>query len=162
MEVSSTFWLPDITDWWRQQEEMHSKYIDLSNVARDIISIIPHGVGVEARFSLVWDVIGWRPSKTTGETLCEKVVVRQFGRANNGLLAGDDSVLESSSSDNDMEMKKEVEEKKLHWMAKVHDILERWQGTQNLCATQKESRTQNKQMTAIGYISDTEEIVKAS
>jgi len=25
MEISSTFWLPDITDWWRQQEETHSK-----------------------------------------------------------------------------------------------------------------------------------------
>ena len=22
MEISSTFWSPDITDWWRQQEEM--------------------------------------------------------------------------------------------------------------------------------------------
>ena len=25
MEFSSTFWIPDITDWWRQQDEMHSK-----------------------------------------------------------------------------------------------------------------------------------------
>jgi len=23
MEISSTFWLPDITDWWRQLEETH-------------------------------------------------------------------------------------------------------------------------------------------
>jgi len=37
-----------------------------------------------------------------------------------------------------------------------------WQGSQILCATEKESCAQNKQMTAIGYISDTEEIVKAS
>jgi len=36
-----------------------------------------------------------------------------------------------------------------------------WQGSQNLGATQKESRAQNKQMTAVGYISDTEEILKA-
>jgi len=35
-------------------------------------------------------------------------------------------------------------------------------GSQNLCATQKEYRAQNKQMTAVGYISDTEEIIKAS
>jgi hypothetical protein len=61
-----------------------------------------------------------------------------------------------------MEMKREVEEKKLHRMAKFHDFLEMWQGCQTLQATQKESRTQNKQMTAVGYISDTEEIVKAS
>jgi hypothetical protein len=47
-------------------------------------------------------------------------------------------------------------------MAKVHYFLEKWQGSQNLHATQKESRTQNKQMTAVGYISNTEEIVKAS
>jgi len=52
MEISSTLWIPDITDWWRQQEEPHSKYPDLSNVVRDIFSIIPHGVGVEASFSL--------------------------------------------------------------------------------------------------------------
>jgi len=59
-------------------------------------------------------------------------------------------------------MKKEVEERKLHRMAKVHDFLQMWQGSQNLGATQMESRAQNKQMTAVGYISNTEEIVKAS
>jgi len=47
-------------------------------------------------------------------------------------------------------------------MAKVHDFLVMWQGSHNLCAIQKESRTQNKHMTAVGYISDTEEIVTAS
>jgi len=52
MEISRIFWIPDIAEWWRQQEETHSKYADLSNVARDIFSIIPHGVGVEASFSL--------------------------------------------------------------------------------------------------------------
>jgi len=162
MEIGSTFWLPDITDWWRQQEEKHSKYTDLSNVARDIFSIIPQRVGVEASFSLVRDVIGWRQPKTTGETLCEKVVVRQFARANNGLLAGDNPVLDPSSTDNDMQMKRKAEEKKLHRMAKVYGFLEMWQGSQTLRATQKKSHTQNKQMTARGYISDTEEIVKAS
>ena len=162
MEISSTLWLPDITDWWRQQEETHSKYADLTNVARDIFSIISHGVGVEASSSLGRDVIGWRQSKTTGETLREKVVVRQFAPANNGLLVGDDPILDPSRTDNDMEMKREAEEKKLHRMAKVHDVLEMWKGSHPLRATQKESRAQNKQMTAVGYISDTEEIVKAS
>jgi hypothetical protein len=162
MEISRTFWLPDITDWWRQPEETHSKYADLPNVARDIFSIIPHGVGVEASFSLGRDVIAWRQSKTTGETVSGKVVVRQFARANSGLLAGDDPVLDPDSTDNDMEMKRKTEEKKLHRMAKVHDFLEMWQGSQTLRATQNESRAQNKQMTAVGYISDTEEIVKAS
>jgi len=161
MEISSTFWLPDITDWWRQRDETHSKYADLSNAARDIFSIIPHGVGVKASFSLGQDVIGWRLSNTTGETLCEKVVVRLFAQANNGLLAGDDPILHPTITDNNMEMKREAEEKKLHRMAKVHDLLEMWQGSQSLRATQKESRAQNKQMTAVEYISDTEELVKA-
>jgi hypothetical protein len=77
-------------------------------------------------------VIGWRKSKTTGETLREKVVVRQFAQANSGLLAGDNPVLDPDSTDNDMEMKREGEEKKLHRMAKVHDFLEMWQGSQTL------------------------------
>jgi len=59
MEICSTFWLPDITDWWRQQEEMHSKYANVSNEVRDIFSLISHGVGFEASFSLGRDVIGW-------------------------------------------------------------------------------------------------------
>jgi hypothetical protein len=46
MEISSTFWIPDITDWWQQQVETQFKYADLSNVSHDIFSIIPHGVGV--------------------------------------------------------------------------------------------------------------------
>jgi len=148
MEISSTFWIPDITDWWRQQVETNSKYADLSNVARDIFSIIPHGVGVEASISLGRDVIGWRQSKTTGETLREKVIVREFARANTGILAGTDPALDTMNAENDSEMKKEVEESNLHRMAKVHDFLEMWQASQNLRATQKESSTQNKQMTA--------------
>jgi len=117
---------------------------------------------VEASFPLGRDVIGWRQSKTTGETLREKVVVRQFARANNRILAGTDPELDTTNTENDSEMKKEAEERKLHRMAKVHNFLEMWQGSQNLRATQKESRAQNKQITVVGYISDTEEIVKAS
>jgi len=162
MEISSTFWLLDITDWWRQEEETHSKYADLANVAHDILFIIPHGVGVEASISLGQDVLGWRQSNTTGETLRENLVVRQYAPANSGLLAGDDPVLDPNSTENDMELKREAEEKKSHRMAKVHDVLEMWQGSQTVRATQKECRAQNKQMTAVGYISDTEEIVKAS
>jgi len=149
MEIRSTFWIPDITDCWRQQEETHSKYPDLSNVARDIFSIIPHGVGVEACISLGRDVIGCRQSTATSETFREKLVVRQFARANNGILAGTDSELDTTNTENDSEMKKEVAERKLHRMAKVHDFVEMWQGSQNSRATQKESRAQHKQMTAV-------------
>jgi hypothetical protein len=59
-------------------------------------------------------------------------------------------------------MKKEEKDRILHRVAKVHNSLEMWQGSQNLHATQKEPCIQNKQMTAIGYISDTKEILKAS
>ena len=131
-------------------------------MARNIFSIIPHDVGVEGSFSLGRDLIGWRQSKTTGKTFCEKVIVRQFAQANNRILAGTDQELDDVNTESHSEMKKEVEETKLHRMAKVHDLLEMTQGSQNLHATQKESRTQDKQMTAMGFISDTEEIVKAS
>jgi len=60
MEISCTFWLLHITDWWRQQDETHSKYADLSNMAHDIFSIIVHCVGVAASVSVRRDVIGWR------------------------------------------------------------------------------------------------------
>ena len=53
-------------------------------------------------------------------------------------------------------MKKDAKERKLHRMAKVHNFLEMLKGSQNLRATQKESRVQNKQMTTVAYILDTE------
>jgi len=139
MEISSTFWIPDITDWWRQQEETHPKYADLPNVACDVFSSIPHGVGVEASYSLGREFVDWRQSKTTGETLRQEVVVRQFAGANNGILASTDPELDTTNTENESEMKKEAEECKLHRMSKVHDFLEMWQGSQNLCAIQKES-----------------------
>jgi len=77
-------------------------------------------------------------------------------------LAGTDPELDTTNTENDSEIKTGAEERKLHRMAKVHDFLEMWQGSENLRATQKESRAQNKKMTAAGYISYTEEIVKAS
>jgi hypothetical protein len=72
MEISTTFWLPDITDCWPQQWDTHSKYADLSNVAHDIFSIIPHSVRMGDSFSTGLDVIGWRQSKTTGKPLLRK------------------------------------------------------------------------------------------
>ena len=104
----------------------------------------------------------WTHYESRGETLHEEVIARQFARANNGILAGSDPELDTMNTENDLEKKKEVEERKLHRMAKVHDFLESWQGSENLHATQKESRAQNTQMTTGGYILHTEEIVKAS
>jgi len=94
MQNGSTSLFLDITNWWRQQEQIQSKYPDLSNVAHDILSIEPHGVGVEASISIRQDVISWGLSKTTSQTLREKVVVRQYARTNNVLFAGNSIYLE--------------------------------------------------------------------
>jgi len=56
----------------------------------------------------------------------------------------------------------EPEESELHMMAQVHCLWELWHGSQNLCATQKESHGQNMQMTAVRYILDTAMMVNAS
>jgi hypothetical protein len=117
---------------------------------------------VEASCSLGRDDIGWRQSQTTGETLCEKVIVWEFALATNGILACADQEMDTTNTENDLQRKQHVEQKQLHRMAKVHHLLEMWQGSQNLCATQKESRAQNKKITAVGFISDAEEIVTAS
>jgi hypothetical protein len=82
-------------------------------------------------------------------------LVTQFTGANNGNFAGTDPEMDTTNTENDSEMKKEAEERTLHRMAKVHNYLEMWQGSQNLHATQKESRISNQQMTTVGYISDT-------
>ena len=60
MDISSTYWIADISNWWRQQNKTRSQYPDLSTVAWDIFSIMSHGVGVVVRFSLGPDVIGQR------------------------------------------------------------------------------------------------------
>lgn len=60
------------------------------------------------------------------------------------------------------EMNRFVEERQLYRMAKVYDCLEMKQGSQNLYATQTKSCAHNQQMTAIGHLSDTEEIIESS
>jgi len=108
---------------------------------------------------------GWywlQAVKNHRQDASQKSRCKAVSSTNNGILAGDDLALDTMNTENDSEMKKEAEERKLHRMAKVHNFLEMWQGSQNQCATKKESRAQNKLMTAVGYISDTEEIVKAS
>jgi hypothetical protein len=76
-------------------------------------------------------------------------------------LTGTNPELDTTNIENDTGMMKEAEERKLHRMPKVHDLLERWQSSQILCTTQKESRAQPNQMTGVRYIVDTQEIVEA-
>jgi len=65
-------------------------------------------------------------------------------------------------TEHDFDMKREAEESTLHRVAKVDNYLMIWQGSNNLCDTQMESCIQIRQMTAVGYISDTKEIVISS
>jgi hypothetical protein len=46
-------------------------------------------------------------------------------------------------------------------MDKVHAFLEMWQGSYNLHTIQKESHAQNKQKTAVGFMSDPKHMVNA-
>lgn len=110
MAISSTFSLLDISDWWGQQEERHMMYPNLPNVACNIFSIIPHGVGVEARFSLGCDGVSKRQSKTTCKTPRQKVMVRLFPQANNRMLACDDPALDTMNTEYHSEVKREGEE----------------------------------------------------
>jgi len=78
------------------------------------------------------------------------------------MLVGDNPALNTTNTENNLEIKKEAKEGISHVMVKVHTFLEMWQGSQDIRCTQKESHAQNKYMPAIGYISDPEGIVKAS
>jgi len=66
------------------------------------------------QLSLGRDGIGARQSKSTGETLRKIVVIRQLAQANHRILACDDPALDLTNTENNSEMKKEVEESKLH------------------------------------------------
>jgi len=44
MGISGRFTIPHISDWWGQQEETHSHYADLCNMAHDIFPFIPNGM----------------------------------------------------------------------------------------------------------------------
>jgi len=56
--------------------------------------------------------------------------VGQYARANNRTFAGDNPVLDTTEAENNIKPKRVAEERKLHRMANVHDILEMWQGSQ--------------------------------
>lgn len=90
-------------------------------------------------------MIGWRRSKATGETLLEIVIERHFAPQNNWFLGGEDLALGTTNTDNDLEMKREADQQKLHRMGIVHDFWGMWQGSHSLCSTQKESCAQRGQ-----------------
>jgi len=60
VEISQKSWIPDIKGWWRKHMEMHWMYAVLCKAACDTFLIIPHGVTMDASFSLGQNVINWR------------------------------------------------------------------------------------------------------
>jgi len=136
MVSSCALSIPDITDRWCQDEGRGSKYPDLSNVVHDIFSIILDGVEIGATVSLGPDIICGRLSIPTGNTICKIFIGRQIALANNGILVYDQPALIKLKPENDLETKREAKERQLLRTAKVHDVLEMWQGCPNLPATQ--------------------------
>jgi len=93
------------------------------------LSIISHGVGVEASFPHLQDVIRWRQSKTTGVTHDKQFVVRHCARANNGIVAGNTQESDTTNTGNNLLIKIEAEEVKLHRLAKDHELLVMYQAS---------------------------------
>src|SRR5215208_5391387 len=123
-------------------------------MARDIFSVIPLRVGVEVSFSLGHDVIGWRQSKTSGSTLQQKVVVRQWAHSNKGLLA---DAFSDARLENDTEGKADAEQSKLKKLASLTDFMYKSKRSSELNAVQKKLREQNINKCSHGFISDEEE-----
>ena len=68
-QLTAAIWKPDVAAYCREQEVSCMEYAPLARMACDVFSVIPHGVGVEASFSLGRDVLGWRQCRTSGDTL---------------------------------------------------------------------------------------------
>lgn len=68
---------PDVADWWREQEKNETLFKPLAKMARDIFSVIPHGVGVEHSFSIARMVVSWQQHRMSAETLKQRMIVRQ-------------------------------------------------------------------------------------
>jgi hypothetical protein len=129
VDNSSTFRTPDLTNLFWQQEDTNTLYTRLSYMRWDIGSITAHEVGVAATDSTECDMISWSPSQTTARTLYNEVVIRHISRANDGLLARNDAILNRTASLNAFEMKWVVEQWWLPRMAKVHNIIDMRQGS---------------------------------
>jgi hypothetical protein len=92
----------------------------------------------------------------------QKFVENKYACANNGILAGNDRVLDKTEAENDIKLKPEGEESKFHRKAKVHNFLEMWQRSQKFRATRRDSPTRSREIAAVGFISGTEESINPS
>lgn len=105
------FMIWDITDWWYQKKETHLKYTNLYNQARNKFSILPLDVGVAGSVLHGRDDIILRLSTTTGETLCQKVMVKKLTSADNRILVGDTTILNTMESETINQLFRDMEEK---------------------------------------------------
>lgn len=53
--------------------------------------------------------------------------MRVFSQASNAILAGNDSVLDLTITENELQLKRQVEDNTSHRRAKIEDILARWE-----------------------------------
>lgn len=74
---------PDIGEWWHQQEKDNTVFKPLAKMARDVLSVIPHGVGAERSFSIGRMVVSWQQHGMTAETLKQRMIVRQDNNRRN-------------------------------------------------------------------------------
>jgi hypothetical protein len=95
-------------------------------------------------------------------TCYEKVVTNRFARSNIRIVGGSELASHQTHSENYFNPWIAVEVTIQHTMAKVHDVLDVCQGSPNLRMTQKVVHAPKKPMPAVGYISDTQEIINAS
>jgi len=162
MEISSGFWIPDIPDWWCQQQGTHSEYTNLSNEVHNIYSIIPPGVELESSYFLECHDIDWRQSTTRSDTVREEVIVRQFAQANTGISARDDPAFDMTIQASNSEMMKLAEGRKLHRMAKGHhnggDVTGQQKPTWYTEGISRSTQTDDSQRIHFGHRRDRESI----
>ena len=81
-KVTISWFEPGPDGYWRKIASMPAqgdiKYLQrVEQMARDIFSCVPHGVGVESSFSIARNVISWKQSRMTANTLKSNMIVRQ-------------------------------------------------------------------------------------
>lgn len=80
--ITVSWFNPTPDNFWRQVSspslsQHHQYLLPVEQMARDIYSCVPHGVGVESSFSIGRNVLSWKQSRMTASTLQSMIVTRQ-------------------------------------------------------------------------------------
>jgi len=81
---------------------------------------------VEVSVTFGQDVIDSSQSKPTEYTLSEKVIVRYSASANNGISGGDNPTLDVTTTEDNLQLKRQAEDITLHKIANMHCVLDMW------------------------------------